>query len=638
MQSRQPLQYLWLLLSLLAYVVLHYFTPRGDFVGTPAPWEALQPIGLLLLLWAVYGLYMTGTDADRDFRLGISAGLLFRVAILFCLPNLSDDFYRFVWDGRIMHAGGNPFAELPSDIIARQLQGGDAWLDLFPHLNSQDYYSVYPPVLQGVFYVATGLTGGHLLGSVILMKGSILLAEIASLFFLDKLAQSWGLSRRVVLLYALNPLIISELTGNLHFEAFMICFLLGALYFLTQNKLLYSAPLMALSVGSKLLPVLAFPFLIRRLGWKRFVVYSALSGALTIGLFAIFLDFDTLPNFMSSVRLYFQSFEFNANIYYFGRFLLGENGFWVNRLLPWIVLGLIGWFAIRDKGTDWRSFTVMLLVALGTYQLLAPVIHPWYLGPLLALCFLGPYRFPVLWGVLIVLTYSAYYQPGYAQLTWILILEYVLVFGFIWYEWRFKRSGQTLEDWVHGNRYLRGLVKATIPGRVGIKLERIAKHLQTDTKILDIGTGNGGLEKALLEKGFDMTGVDVKNISFFEEVRPVVYDGKKLPFADGEFDTSLIITVLHHTPDPEAILDEALRVTSRRLVIMEDIYRNPVQKHLTFFMDSLVNLEFEGHPHTNKDDAGWRELFARKGLRVVAAEEFRTLVLFRQVSYVVERV
>ena len=118
----------------------------------------------------------------------------------------------------------------------------------------------------------------------------------------------------------------------------------------------------------------------------------------------------------------------------------------------------------------------------------------------------------------------------------------------------------------------------------------------------------------------------------------MVYDGERLPFADKSFDACTIITVLHHTPDPDAILREAMRVTRKRIVIMEDIFRNPLQKQLTFFTDSLVNLEFEGHPHTNRSDAEWKETFERMGLKLVFREDFRTLVFFRQVVYVVELV
>src|SRR2546427_1259923 len=46
------------------------------------------------------------------------------------------------------------------------------------------------------------------------------------------------------------------------------------------------------------------------------------------------------------------------------------------------------------------------------------------------------------------------------------------------------------------------------------------------------------------------------------------------PFRDGTFDTTLISLALHHCEAPEAVLDEAVRVTRSRLLVVESVYRN----------------------------------------------------------------
>lgn len=625
------------MISLLGYMYLHYAVVRSDLLGEPVFEEVIHPLGTFVLLFgAAFAAYRL-LDPKREYSWGIAAGIIFRVALLFCLPNLSDDFYRFVWDGRMLHLGINPFAELPSEFMARVGQvGGEAWMDLYPFLNSQDYYSVYPPVLQGAFYIATGIADGDLLGSIVVLKAMILLAEIGTIYLLHRIVSRFDWNRKLVLFYALNPLVISELTGNLHFEAFMIVFLLAAIWMLMTKGIVPAAFFLSLSIASKLLPVLIFPYLIRRMKFIRLVAFGALTGLLTVGLFALFFDLESVQHFRSSIELYFQKFEFNNGIYYGLRYFLGENGYLVNRYLPLVVVIVLLYAAWRERSRIWMGLPAMLLFALTVYQLSAGVVHPWYLTPLVALCVLTPYRYAVLWSFLIVFSYMAYYLPGYEQKTWYLWLEYVILLGYIAYEWSFKRSGLTLEEWMLKKPTVRKFIQRSIPARMAIKYDRIAKHLQRGVPILDIGTGNGGLVHGLRKEGYTVETVDVKNISFFPEVQPIVYDGSRLPFADKSFDTGLIITVLHHTPDPAAIIDEACRVSRNRLVIMEDIYRNPLQKHLTFFTDSLVNLEFQGHPHTNKSDAEWKALFEEKGLKLVYREDFRTLLFFRQVVYVVE--
>jgi len=98
----------------------------------------------------------------------------------------------------------------------------------------------------------------------------------------------------------------------------------------------------------------------------------------------------------------------------------------------------------------------------------------------------------------------------------------------------------------------------------------------------------------------------------------------------------LLLTVLHHTPNPKEILKEASRV-SKRVIIIEDIYSNLVQKYLTFFTDSLVNFEFRGHPHSNKSVSEWNKLFNELNLKIIHEEINQVYGLFNQALFVVEK-
>lgn len=164
------------------------------------------------------------------------------------------------------------------------------------------------------------------------------------------------------------------------------------------------------------------------------------------------------------------------------------------------------------------------------------------------------------------------------------------------------------------------------------KQRRLAPFLSDPGKVLDIGSGNGALVHQLKQEGIQIQSVDIRNKSRFEDVQPIVYDGMKLPFGDHEFQTALLITMLHHTRKQEQILREAMRV-ARELVVMEDVYRNDFQKRLTFFVDSLVNWEFNGHPHSNKSDQGWKDYFKEQGLELVAHRKERFLLCFTQTIY-----
>jgi SAM-dependent methyltransferase len=92
-----------------------------------------------------------------------------------------------------------------------------------------------------------------------------------------------------------------------------------------------------------------------------------------------------------------------------------------------------------------------------------------------------------------------------------------------------------------------------------------------------------------------------------------LYDGSRIPFDDNTFDLAMCITVLHHIPDNEASLRELRRV-AKRVVVIEDLTVNTVNRYFTYFFDSLCNNDwFKSPPHTNRSDPEWRSLFQRLG-------------------------
>jgi ubiquinone/menaquinone biosynthesis C-methylase UbiE len=145
--------------------------------------------------------------------------------------------------------------------------------------------------------------------------------------------------------------------------------------------------------------------------------------------------------------------------------------------------------------------------------------------------------------------------------------------------------------------------------------KKIEKYLGKNDKILELGAGTCHIVEFLRNRNFDVTPLDVINISFIDGINPIIYDGKTIPFKDNYFDISLLITVLHHCQDPEDVLKEAKRV-SKKVIVIEDVYDNTFEKYVTFVWDSLINLEFFGHPHSNKSHKEWRETFKKLDLKL----------------------
>ena len=158
-----------------------YLFQRHEF----ATLFAAYAVSFLAYLMA---LKQTKNENDLDFFLKIA--IILRGGILFAFPNLSDDIYRFIWDGHLVALGENPFSHLPRYYFDNQLFKDVLTPELFSKLNSPNYFSVYPSVCQGVFFMAVSIFPKSIFGATIVIKSFLFLCEIGTLFLLKKLAIS----------------------------------------------------------------------------------------------------------------------------------------------------------------------------------------------------------------------------------------------------------------------------------------------------------------------------------------------------------------------------------------------------------------------------------------------------------------
>lgn len=165
------------------------------------------------------------------------------------------------------------------------------------------------------------------------------------------------------------------------------------------------------------------------------------------------------------------------------------------------------------------------------------------------------------------------------------------------------------------------------------KLGLIEPWLNKTDRILEIGSGPGSVLKEFRRAGYSVDGLDIADNAFSSELKPTVYGGISMPFETNQYDTALLLTVLHHTYNPEDIIKEASRV-ARRVIIIEDVFNSTWQRKYTKVADSLTNLQFYAHPHTNQSDMQWRQTFARLGLPLLHGSVHRFALFFLQSVYV----
>jgi len=142
---------------------------------------------------------------------------------------------------------------------------------------------------------------------------------------------------------------------------------------------------------------------------------------------------------------------------------------------------------------------------------------------------------------------------------------------------------------------------------------KIIKNHIVGNKILDFGLGMGSLAKCMLDDGYKVTGLDVDNTSLWQDIQPVIYDGKKIPYSNDTFDNTTVICVLHHCQNQEKLLNEIMRV-SKRAIVIEDTFRNQIEHISIAIRDSIENWEFYHHKYRSYPE--WKSLCNNNGWKV----------------------
>jgi alpha-1,6-mannosyltransferase len=372
--------------SLLAWGIAHAFYLAAAWVATrrrPLPQPRTRVIALILAI-----------------------GLIPRLALLPTAPTLSEDLYRYLWDGRLVAHGVNPFQHPPSDPSLARFRDG-----LYVHLNHAGVPTVYPPVAQ-ILFAAAALLGATPLA----WKGVLFVLEGALIASLLALLARRGLPPERLLLYSWNPLVVVECYGSGHLDLALAAFLLLALALAEGGRRAAAGVALGAAMLTKLVPVLLVPTLLRRRAW---ILLATAAGVATL-LYLPFLSGGR--GLWEGLGVYTRHWEFNGPLYALLRpaFRTGDP--------PRLILA--GCLAISTLVIAFRARTLTgaALAAWVAFLLLSPTVYPWYLVPVVALLPLHPDAGLMVFSgtaALVYLPLAAYRASGaWTVPGWILGVEY----------------------------------------------------------------------------------------------------------------------------------------------------------------------------------------------------------------------
>lgn len=395
-----------------------YLVSRGDLqhqIG--ALWAGVFPA---FLGWAgaAYLVLRRGASPGRP-HLILGAALVFRLTLWWSPATLSDDVFRYIWDGRVQLAGINPYLYAPSAPQVAHLR--DA---LYSSVNHAAIPTIYPPLAQ-LFFRAICVFSA----TPAAFKLALLLCDWGLCLLLAHILVRRGQDPRRVVLYAWNPLPLVEVAGSGHIDALGVLILFAALYALHSQR--WAAAICALAGAFlvKLVPLVLLPTFWRRprAAWFNFRKRSALLLFPTLGLLAFWPFASAGEKLATGLLTYVQHWHFNAAAYSLFRFALQPWDSHAYAHARWLCTGL---FALVALGVQirYRDPYRAAFATLGAYVLLSPTVHPWYL--LWVLPFLAFFPSPA-WMLLSGLIFLAYeVQIGYGssgvwrEKPWVLWAQY----------------------------------------------------------------------------------------------------------------------------------------------------------------------------------------------------------------------
>lgn len=426
-------------LTLAAYGGVSWYTRHSADeidLGTLLPF---LPLLALPSLAVALSLVRAGSSSLTTI---VVVGVLLRAFFLGHDPLLSDDVYRYLWDGRVQVAGDQPYGVAPADPRLDHVE--EQWEErVREFVNHPDIPTVYPPLLQLLYAGVAKLGGGLVLWRVVLLFFDIGIALV-----MIRALRSRGRNPSWVVLYLWHPLPVVETLWSAHAEGVAVFFLLAAVTALQLGRGLLGAAALALGGAAKLLPFGLIPFLARRFGWTTVLV----AGVVTVIPLVPYMQVD-LAAATEGLNKYAERWYFNDVLYRFLGYAIGidpeDRTLTSTQILrkamqaAWVVVCLWAAWRLRDP------FRAALWVT-AAFVVLTPTLQPWYLLWLLPFAIVTGSRAGYLITVTVLMSYVVkvgHLETGvWFESTIVRLMEYLPVLGVLIWDAVASRGAAGMEN------------------------------------------------------------------------------------------------------------------------------------------------------------------------------------------------
>ena len=354
------------------------------------------PPGLFVLLSLLaFIVYLSGLFAARPLAgrtalvIALVSGLLFRLLLLPEPPLLSDDYFRYLWDGLLQTRGINPYRYAPADPALTGLADS-----LQAQVNHAEVRTIYPPLAQLVFLFAAATGGGWLTLKAIWLACDVAIAGLLyQLLPAKPRISAWAL-------YWWSPLVVIEVAWNAHLDLLGVLLVVATLY--SARRTTRPASALGVTLGGatlvKYFAVALLPSLARgRRPWRLIIAF-----VLTV--LALYLPYISAGRHLfAGLTTYAAHWRFNDGLFWLLATLTTSTVL-AKLLAAFVVLFIIFQSARNEWPLERAAFWLI-----GAILVLSPTVHPWYLLWMVPLIALRPNR---AWLYLSGSVFLAYYGLG----------------------------------------------------------------------------------------------------------------------------------------------------------------------------------------------------------------------------------
>ncbi|HSP87264.1 MAG TPA: hypothetical protein VLN45_03970 [Ignavibacteriaceae bacterium] len=368
-------------------------------------------------------IYVFRTDLSKPQILFLLiCGIILRVAVLFIEPIGSEDYTRYVWDGKVLADGINPYKYAPADEELSHLHSAD----LPERVKFPEVKTVYPPLSLILFYLGY-LIGGETFWGIKLL---LFIFEMLTFLGLFSILKEIKLPEKNILIYVLAPLPVFHLFIDAHVDGFGLTFIVFSILFYLKKKKMLSFIFIGLSICIKPLGLILFPiiFLIEE-GIKAKLKTVIVPLVICI---IIYLPFAFSVNVFEALITFTVNWTFNGFAFEILNSFLSDNQ--KSRLICGILFLLVYLVVIFSK----KDFLAKVYLSVFLLFIFSPIVHPWYVSWLAVLLPFIPRWSGILYTALISLTVFTIYNYQlygvWKNYPLVLIFEYTPVLIIFFYE------------------------------------------------------------------------------------------------------------------------------------------------------------------------------------------------------------